>query len=284
MTLAEVLVATALALSIFGGVFAAVAPAQAAFASQQERVDLEQRLRVAVETIARDVRAAVSVRPYRIGAIADDGRTGVFYRADTLSVRFAAPLPGEPAGDSSRTYYLRAGGAASQLMRYDGRAAAFPVLDDVVLLAFEYFGAAQPPQIVVDEEGPRATYGPMPPPLDTDDPADAWGPGENCAFAVIGGVRQSRLAAVEDDDRPLSPSILTDGPWCPDAAAEDRFDADLLRVRRVRVRLRLQAPPPFRGRAGAFFLHAGTAVDPRRHVPDQEIQFDIALRNWSAGW
>jgi hypothetical protein len=76
--------------------------------------------------------------------------------------------------------------------------------------------------------------------------------------------------------------MLTDGPWCPDAAHADRYDADLLRVRRVRIRLRLQAPAPFRGPAGTLFSRAGTAIDAHRHVPDRVISVDAALRNWHA--
>jgi hypothetical protein len=79
----------------------------------------------------------------------------------------------------------------------------------------------------------------------------------------------------------MTPSVLTDGPW-PEAGASERFDADVLRIRRVRVRLRLQAPAPFRGRPGAFFLQPGTATDAHRLVPDQEISVDVSLRNWRA--
>jgi hypothetical protein len=281
MTVAEVLIATAIALSILGGVIAAVAPAQVAFATQQERVDLQQRVRVAVETIAHDIRMAASIRPYRTGAVDDDGRAGVFFRAGTLSVRLAAAPPGGPVGDSSRTYYLRVSAEASQLMRYDGAASSFPVLDDVVGLSFEYFGEPDPPEM----EGvpPRATYGPTPPPAEVDDPSDAWGRGENCTFAIVGGVHTSRLAGLGTETLPLAAPVLTDGPWCPDQAAPDRFDADLLRVRRVRVHVRLQAPPAFRGPASAWFVNGGTAADVRRRVPDQQIQVDVALRNWHAG-
>jgi hypothetical protein len=84
---------------------------------------------------------------------------------------------------------------------------------------------------------------------------------------------------------PLTSSMLTDGPWCPGAGAPNRFDADLLRVRRVRVRLRLQAgDPSLRGQVAstterAWFRVAGTARDPYRLVPDLEVQFDVAPRN-----
>ena len=39
----------------------------------------------------------------------------------------------------------------------------------------------------------------------------------------------------------LTPSLLSDGPWCPDAVDGERFDADLLRL--VRVDLQLEIAP-----------------------------------------
>lgn len=281
MTLGELLVAAAISLSILGGVLSAVIPAYAAFAADQEGVDIHQRLRVAVETLSHDIRPAASVRPYRTGAINDDGRAGVFFRAGTLTTKFADPLPGETPDDPSRTYYLRTSAGTTQLMRYDGLSSTFPVLDDVVGLSFDFFGVREPPAIA--GAGPlRATYGPAPPDVGVDVPSDTWGPGENCTFTVLSGAHQSRLTALADESVPLAASSLTDGPWCPDAAAADRFDADLWRVRRVRVRLRLQAPLPFRGPAGPFFLNPGTART-RLQVPDREVRFDVELRNWHAG-
>jgi hypothetical protein len=80
----------------------------------------------------------------------------------------------------------------------------------------------------------------------------------------------------------LPPQTLTDGPWHPDEASVDRFDVDLLRVRRVRVHVRLQAPAAFRGRAGPLFVRSGTASSLARSVPDRQARFDIALRNSDA--
>ena len=62
-----------------------------------------------------------------------------------------------------------------------------------------------------------------------------------------------------------------------------RYDADLLRVRRVRVKLRVQAPPELRGPAGTLFRYGGTSSAGQHFVPDQEISFDVTPRNLNLG-
>jgi hypothetical protein len=73
---------------------------------------------------------------------------------------------------------------------------------------------------------------------------------------------------------------LTDGPWCPDDAQAARFDADLLRIRRVRLRLRVQvAVAAMRGPAGLLFAHGGTSASPEFFAPDQQVVLDVVPRN-----
>jgi hypothetical protein len=82
----------------------------------------------------------------------------------------------------------------------------------------------------------------------------------------------------------LLPSMLNDGPWCPDQASPERIDADLLRVRRVRVGLRVQsALASLRGPAGSLFTWGGTARAGDRYVPDLAVEFDVTPRNMSLG-
>jgi hypothetical protein len=153
-------------------------------------------------------------------------------------------------------------------------------VEDVISMRFAYFGDGEPPVATIGVGGEiRVTYGPAPPRLGVDDPNDSWGPGENCTFAIDAGRPVSRLRSLGAGTVALGAALLTDGPWCPDAEHAFRFDADLLRVRRVRVAARLQAAHPFRGPAGALFAHAGSAGDPSRFVPDEHIAFDVAPRN-----
>jgi len=77
----------------------------------------------------------------------------------------------------------------------------------------------------------------------------------------------------------LMPEALTDGPWHPDDATTERVDADLLRIRRIRVTIGVQAAAAwFRGPDSRLFTNPGTA-SASRQIPDQELTFDVAPRN-----
>jgi hypothetical protein len=54
---------------------------------------------------------------------------------------------------------------------------------------------------------------------------------------------------------------LTDGPWCADSTSAGRFDADLLRVRRIRLDLAVEARNE--GGLRALLLSLGYADKPR---------------------
>jgi hypothetical protein len=184
------------------------------------------------------------------------------------------------------TYALKEDPAtgAFQLVRSEAFNPAQPVLDHVVKLDVHYFGEPLPPRLL-DAEGEgerRASYGPSPPPAD--EPVDGWPPGENCAVALVDGEPQSRLAPLGAADAlvELAPALLTDGPWCPDAGAWNRFDVDLLRIRRVHFTLRVQTPLAWlRGVAGPLFVNGGSARAGERYVPDLEIRMDVTPRNLS---
>ena len=82
----------------------------------------------------------------------------------------------------------------------------------------------------------------------------------------------------------LTPALLTDGPWCPDADHPNRWDADLLRVRRVDVTLRVEAAvDALRGPASVLFSRGGTANGGSSWVPDQEVRFQVSPRNLNLG-
>lgn len=230
---------------------------------------------------------------------ARDVMTVIGVAAGTLQVRHAGNLSAsyDTTATITRivtdTYHLKSDPAANsfQLMHYDGYRTDAPVVDDVVGLRFEYFGEPLPPMLLPgkplsDVSGPWTTYGPRPPEMFVDNPNDVWPAGENCVFAVAGGAHAARLPTLSAGvaEVVLRAAMLTDGPWCPDSTTTGRYDADLLRIRRVRVVVRVQAAAALlRGPAGRLFTRGGTASAAERYVPDHEIRFDVAPRNMSGG-
>jgi prepilin-type N-terminal cleavage/methylation domain-containing protein len=206
-------------------------------------------------------------KAYDVGAIVSQVETDAYYwREDTATNTF-------------------------QLMHYDLFANDVPLIDDVVGLRFEYLGDATPPFLrvpVTDPVGPWTSYGPKPPALGVDVAGDTWPAGENCMFRVdpTSGLQVSRLATLGPPGSltALTGAQLSDGPWCPDGANVNRYDADLHRVRQIRVTFRVQASRAvLRGPAGVLFSRAGTGELSDRLVPDQAVQFDVTPRNLNLG-
>jgi type II secretory pathway pseudopilin PulG len=198
-----------------------------------------------------------------------------------------------------RTYYWNPD--TLQLMYYDGASRDEAVVDNVVRVQFSYYGEPRPPILLPDNV--HTTYGPRPPSLaaqnggNGNNGASAWPPGENCVFMVNPANVSQRISRLPDLNPGsqglvlLTRERLTDGPWCPDLNFPNRFDADVLRVRKVAVRMRVQvASAELRGPAAMLdgqgnplYLHAGTGQNGRTLVPDQEIRFEVTPRNFNFG-
>jgi hypothetical protein len=207
-------------------------------------------------------------------------------QGNVLSKRYGAGS--QVAEIRQRTYYFNP--ATRQLMYYDGALRDEAVVDNVVGLGFEYYGDPRPPMLlrpVTDPTGPWTSYGPKPPALGV--VAAAWPAGENCVFLVDGGTgthasRLPDLAPASQELMLMDPAMLTDGPWCPDGGFPTRFDADLLRLRKIGVRMRVQVESAqLRGPAGVLFTNGGTSLSGRTLVADQEIRFEITPRNFNLG-
>jgi len=378
-SLIELLIATALTTAVLAGVFAMLHPARGAFQSAVEVADMQQRLRVAVDTLTRDLAMAGSgayaagrigplvhvlapVLPFRwgqsgadpVGTVRTDTITLISVPSTAAQTTLAADLapgeltlqtttaPGCPAGSnlcgfaagktiavydetgnvgaftiasvadaaaqrtltarpantatttyksgsnvvevSLHVYYLKTDLASQtfQLMHYDGTANSdAPVVDHVVGLAFEFDGDPLPPTLTVAGD---ASYGPAPPALATQ--TTAYPAGENCAFLIDppSGQQIPRLQtlAAANGLTSLTAAQLVDGPWCPDAVSPTRWDADLLRIRRVALTIRVEAAlSALRGPAGVLFTNGGTSREPTRWAPDQEIRVQVSPRNMS---
>lgn len=184
------------------------------------------------------------------------------------------------------TYYLKTDIASQtfQLMHYDGSAnAGVPVVDHVVGLAFDYYGEPRAPSLAM---AGHTSYGPAPPALGIT--TTAYPAGENCAFQVedASGRQVSRLPALNATLAltQLTAAQLADGPWCPDETNANRWDADLLRIRKVGVTIRVEAAlAALRGPAGVLFTNGGSSRAANRWAPDQEIRFQVSPRNMNLG-
>jgi hypothetical protein len=82
-------------------------------------------------------------------------------------------------------------------------------------------------------------------------------------FPLLDGISLLRFDYFDSGGAPIEPASMVDGPWFPDETDANRFDTDLLRIRRVRVTLR---------------------VEPRttlRRLEGREIRFDVSPRNFN---
>lgn len=150
------------------------------------------------------------------------------------------------------TYYYDA--AQLQLRHYDGLDTDVPLLDNVVGLQFDYFGDPNPPRAPV-------------PPIGV----------ANCVIDMSGDPILPVLPGTASLV-PLDPAILRDGPWC--GAGSNQFDADLLRIRRIRTTVRVQTGDAgLRGSDPGLFRRPGQVRGTAPFVPDYELQFDVSPRN-----
>jgi hypothetical protein len=154
----------------------------------------------------------------------------------------------------TRIYYFDV--VNRQLRVSDGYLSDAPVIDNVVGLTFSYFGDPEPP------------LAPKPP---------AGTP--NCLYDAAGRVvgAMPRLSTAGGSLAPLPLAMLNDGPWCGGYGTQ--FDADLLRIRQVRVSLRVQTGKPQFRAAGALFAIPGTARQSSQLLPDYVVTLDVAPRN-----
>jgi hypothetical protein len=120
-------------------------------------------------------------------------------------------------------------------------------------------------------------FGDPNPPLE---PKPAPGAGANCLYDANGNYTNAMpvLAADEGSLAALPLAMFKNGPWC--GSGDTEFDADLLRVRKVRVTLRMQvASPSLRGSDGTLFANPGGSQGGNRLVPDYIVRFEVTPRN-----
>jgi len=349
-TLLELLISTAIMLTVTGAIFSLMNPAQGTAQTQPEVADMQQRLRVGQETLFKELAMTgagvyqgastgsllnwfAPILPRRTGFLNPDPTQGAAsYRTNAISIAYVPnsysqstirqamppqstelkvdiqpncpkkdPLCGFVTGMAvlimdtsghfdtftitntqsdaahlqhrgqnlshgyeigaqvtqvvSYTYYLDT--ATNKFMRYDGDSTEIALVDDVVDLQFQYFGDPNPPKL------PKPLAGTA-----------------NCLYDAAGNYLPAMTTLTPQDGSfaELTKAILTDGPYC--GSGSNQFDADLLRVRKVRVQLRVQAAKAsLRGTDPALFKNKGSAPGGERHVPDYRVAFEVTPRN-----
>ena len=348
-TITELLVSTAIMMTVTGAIFGLMNPAQGTAQAQPEVADMQQRMRIANETLFKElvmsgagpyqgattgslINFFAPILPRRTGRISADPTQGAqSFKTDAITLSYipnsysqttisasmpqvAAELkvfqqPNCPKGrelcgfeqgmqviifdttgnfdtfvitqvqDSaghlqhrqqplnfpylagaqvtqivSNTYYLDRN--TNQLMRYNGADEEMPIADNVVDLRFDYFGDPTPPVFPKPPNGIA-----------------------NCLYDVSGNyIGPPALAPDDGSLASLPAAILTDGPYCGNGS--NQFDADLLRVRKVRVSLRIQASQAaLRGSNTSLFMKPGSALGGEKAIPDYRVSFEVAPRN-----
>ena len=190
---------------------------------------------------------------------ADGAALSVEHLGSGAATAYAAGAPIYPA----QVQVFSLDERARTLRRYDGAGSDVPVADDLVEFRVSYEGTRDPP------------LWPQPPPGVP-----------NCLYGAGGSYGAGLLPALGPGPggyAPLDAQRLADGPWC--GAGDYLFDADLLRVRRIRVALRLQAADPAaRGSDRDAYANPGTATRPGAAMPDVAFTVDVVPRNLRIGW
>jgi type II secretory pathway pseudopilin PulG len=310
-SLVELTIAIALTLLLAASLFALTRASRAASAAQSEAADVQQRMRVAVDTIAHDLAnggagpALVdhsgplntwipAVLPFRRGMIASDPPGAV--RQDVITI---VEVP-TTAAQTRLTADAAPGSQALQVARVPGCAAGVNLCSfatGMLVLVFEDSGAFQIFTAAAVLDGALL--------VTTTTPADTFfhtgavvveAEVHALALKPDAATRSTQLvhydgtanadAPVLDHvvslafDYGIPPSDFVDGPWRPDAASVNRWDVDLLRIRTVAVTIRIEAAlAALRGPAGVLFANAGTATDPHAWVPDRTLRFQVSPRN-----
>ncbi|RPI53558.1 MAG: prepilin-type N-terminal cleavage/methylation domain-containing protein [Acidobacteria bacterium] len=286
-SLVELLMALLIMLGVCSALFGLMNPAQAMFAVQAELPDMQQRLRAAADALGRDLLMAGGggfppIVPYRRGLESPDApgtfrsdRVSVLYLSasgpqatltqptDGSGVAAVGARPGCPAGDplcgfrAGMLAVIFDGTGAYDMIGLSGVSNEPPAL----LHVGSPLSKAYPPGATI-AQAEAATYW-----LQTDVGGHVVQlmkyDGQQTDLPVVDNIAELRFEYYIDALTRLDPESLRDGPWLPDSTFAHRFDADLLRVRRVRATIRV--------RANQMVLHAP--------VGDRQMSLEIAPRS-----
>ena len=299
-SLVELLVASAILLTVCAGVVEMLSRALAAAPVLEETTDLHQRARVASEAVAADARQAA----------AGSGSGALSRVIAAVEPRASLDPPGSATDDVLTLRYGVARGARGQLAAALGPTATALALagagcpagttacgftagsygllvDGTTLAAFVEVDAIGPGSLAIsDLSGARpGTFAAGAEIVEATEVTYRFDPGARQllrtegggTFVVVDNVVSARFAYFDEGLLPMPLAIFRDGPFL--GAGALAFDADLRRIRTVRASLRLEtAIDRMRGPDARFFARPGTAVGAFT-LPDIIASVDVALRN-----
>jgi prepilin-type N-terminal cleavage/methylation domain-containing protein len=145
-TFIELVVSIAIMLAVTASMFGFVNSARSAFATDLERADMQQRVRLSMDSLFRDLVMAgaggqmPAVAPFRRGEINADLPGAAF--SDRVSVRYVPPDKTSEETETITYALVSSGSGVPKLTKYDGRVTELPVVDEVADLRFDYFDAS----------------------------------------------------------------------------------------------------------------------------------------------
>ncbi len=264
-SLVEMLISLLIVLVVTNAMFGLVNSVQALFAVQAELPDMHQRLRVGADALGRDLLTAgagpfASIVPHRRGWESPDV-PGTF-RADRVSVlcvpafapqaTVSQPTDGAgairvgarprcPSGDPVCGF--QPGTLAvifDETGAYDTFRISSVTSDPPALLHAGFPLSKIYPAGATVAQAEAVTYW-----LQTDPRSNVSQlmkyDGQQTDLPLADNVVELNFEYYADAFARIDAGALTDGPWLPDATFPHRFDADLLRVRRVRATVRVRA-------------------------------------------
>ena len=270
-SLIELLIAVAITLVVAGAIFGLTGPAYAMFHTAVERADMQQRLRIGIEAIAKDLmmagmpgRTVAAVLPRRQGLRSPDP-PDVFFD-DRISVMYVPP--------AAATTTLSADTASTVAVPVQPQRNC-PIANPLcgfrvnqLVSVFDGAGAHDEFRIIAIQDNPPALLGGGTP-LSAQYSAGAI-VSEIVAATYWLQIDQLMRYDGSQTDSPVADGVVRlrfqyFGGWASSLVPldEPRFDADLRRIRLVRVTLQVRASRTF------IFTR----------IPDLELSFDIAPRN-----
>ena len=267
----EMLIAVAITVAVAGAIFGLTSPAYAMFQTAVERGDMQQRLRVSIEAISKDLmmagmpgRSFPAVVPRRHGLRAPDAPDTFF--DDRISVMYVPP--------AAATTTLSTDIASSVAVPVQPQRNC-PIVNPLcgfhvnqLVSVFDGTGAHDEFRVIAIQDDPPALVG-TGAPLSTQYAAGAM---VMEIIAVTYWRQSDQLMRYDGNqtDAPIADGVvLLRFQYFGGSASslvpldEPRVDGDLLHIRLVRVILKIRA-----SRAFVF-----------TRIPDLEICFDIAPRN-----